>query len=110
MPARSVTATEAVPVWAGLATLVATTTWAPATAGGAYRPLLLIVPTAALPPGTPSTAQVAAPAPGTVAVNCCDWPSVSAAFRGVTRNWFGFWTVTVANPLPVPPMPVQLSV
>jgi hypothetical protein len=69
-----------------------------------------MVPTAALPPTTPSTLQVAAPPPGTVALNCCDCDRVSAALRGVTAKLFAFVMPTVAVAAPVPPAPVQVSV
>lgn len=52
------------------ATLVATIVCAPALPA-VNEPLELMVPTVLLPPRTPSTLQVAGPAPGTVAVNCC---------------------------------------
>jgi hypothetical protein len=110
-PARSVTATTALPDCEVLATLVATTlcvpTAVPATA--VYRPLALTVPTVLLPPAMPSTAQVAAPPPGTVAVNCCVCVSAMAAMVGdnVTAP-LEIVTVAVATPL-VPPAPLQVK-
>jgi hypothetical protein len=43
-----------------------------------------MVPTVALPPAIPSTAQDTAPPPDTVAVNCCVWAGVIAAIAGET--------------------------
>lgn len=63
------TATVAVAVWVEFATLVATMLCAPAPPA-VYKPAELMVPTVLLPLGMPSTVQLAAPPPGTVAVNC----------------------------------------
>jgi hypothetical protein len=62
-----------------------------------------------LPPAMPSTAQVAAPPPGTVAVNCCVWNRVMAAVLGdsVTAP-LEIVTVAVATLL-VPPAPLQVK-
>src|SRR5580658_388543 len=105
MPPRSVTAAVALPDIAGLATLVASTACVPAALGGTYKPLALIVPTVALPPPTPSTLQVAAPPPGTVAVNCCDCDSVSVAIGGVTGKLFEVVKLTVVEAAWFPPTP-----
>jgi hypothetical protein len=43
-----------------------------------------MVPTVALPPATPSTVQVTAPPPDTVAVYCCVCACVIAAIAGET--------------------------
>ncbi len=68
-PGRSVTATLAPAVCDVLATLVPKMLCKPAPPA-VYRPAALTVPTLVLPPGIPSTVQVAEPPPGTVAVNC----------------------------------------
>ena len=109
-PLKSVTATEALPDWPGLATLVAITVCVPAALGGTYKPLELIVPTVELPPEMPSTVQVAAPPPGTVAVNCCDCDRVSAACFGVTEKLFADVMLTTAEAAALPPTPEQVSV
>jgi hypothetical protein len=57
----------------------------------------------------PSTAQVAAPPPGTVAVNCWVWDTVSVAIVG-DRVTVPLEIVTVAvTRLLVPPAPLQLK-
>jgi hypothetical protein len=109
-PLKSVTATEALPDWVGLATLVATTVCVPAVLGGAYKPLELIVPTVELPPAMPSTVQVAAPPPGTLAVNCWDCDRVSAAYFGATGKLFPDVMLTTAEAAALPPTPEQVSV
>src|SRR5215831_12496204 len=51
-----------------------------------YSPVALIVPTALLPPATPSTSQLAprfCESPVTVAVNCCGCVEVTAARLGL---------------------------
>src|ERR1700722_18883789 len=109
MPARSVTATTALPDCEGLATLVATTVCVPTAVPAVYRPPEVTMPTAALPPAIPSTVQVAAPPPGTVAVNCwvCDTASVAIVGTTVTVP---LEIVTVAvTTLLVPPAPLQLK-
>lgn len=68
-----------------------------------------MVPTAALPPATPSTDHVAAPPPGTVAANCCVRDSVMAAILGDTATVPSeMVTVAVAMAL-VPPGPTQVN-
>jgi len=94
----------------GLATLVATTVCVPAALGGTYKPLELIVPTVELPPATPSTAHVAAPPPGTDAVNCCDCDRVSAAYFGDTEKPFADVMLTSAEAAALPPIPEQVRV
>lgn len=62
-----------------------------------------------LPPATPSTAQVAAPPPGTVAVNCWLCNRVIAAIAGDKATApFEIVTVAVAILL-VPPAPLQVK-
>jgi hypothetical protein len=63
------------------------------------------VPTVLFPPAMPSTFQVAAPPPGTVAVNCCDCDRVSAAYLGDTLKLFAFVMLTVAEAALLPPAP-----
>lgn len=53
------------------------------TAGGVYRPALLIVPISALPPGIPFTLQFTG-APGPVAMKACEVPSATLAALGET--------------------------
>jgi hypothetical protein len=66
-------------------------------------------PTLALPPAIVSTVHVAAPPPGTVAVNCWVWPIVSAALVGAMLMAAAVTvTVAVAAGL-VPPGPAQVS-
>jgi hypothetical protein len=84
-PARSVTATVDVAVCVGFAALVATMVCTPVLPA-VYRPVELMVPTLELPPAIASTVQVAAPPPGTVAVNCCVRVSVIAAAQGSSRR------------------------
>ncbi len=51
-------------------------TFIPGTADGAvYRPFVVIVPSADVPPGIPFTCHMTAvfPVPEMDAVNCCDW-------------------------------------
>jgi hypothetical protein len=109
MPARSVTATTALPDCAGLATLVATTVCVPTAVPAVYRPPEVTTPTAALPPAMPSTAHVAAPPPGTVAVNCWVCDTVSVAIVGTTVT-APLEIVTVAvTRLLAPPAPLQLK-
>src|ERR1700675_1060360 len=75
----------------------------------ALVPLALMVPTVLLPPATPSTAQVAAPPPGTVAVNCCVCVCTTAAIFGrIATAPLEIVTVAVATLL-VPPAPLQLN-
>lgn len=109
-PPKSVIATAALPDSVGLATLVANTVCIPAVPGGTYKPLELIAPTVELPPVMPSTAQVTAPPPGTVAVNCCDCDSVSAAYFGATAKLFAEVMLTTAEAAALPPVPEQVSV
>lgn len=93
-----------------MATLVASTVCVPAVPGATYRPLELTVPTVELPPAIPSTVQVAAPPPGTDAVNCWDCDIVSAAFFGVTEKLFADDMLTTVEAAPLPPTPEQVSV
>ena len=66
-------------------------------------------PDVPLPPATPSTVQVAAPPPGTVAVNCCVRDTVIAAVFG-DRLMVTLETVTAAVTVAlVPPAPLQVS-
>ena len=71
--AGAVTVTMAVALLLVSAWLMATTLWVPGEVPAAYKPLVEIVPTLALPPATPSTDQVTAVSVAfvTVAVNCC---------------------------------------
>ena len=62
----------------------------------------------ALPPATPSTVQVAAPPPGTVAVNCCVAPGERGNLGRHDDRAAGDVTVAVATLL-VPPAPVQVT-
>jgi hypothetical protein len=74
-----------------------------------YRPVELMVPTLELPPAIASTVQVAAPPPGTVAVNCCVRVSVIAAAVGA-RLIEALATVSVADAASVlPPGPLQIN-
>src|SRR4051794_25502921 len=68
--------------------VAAVTVCVPIVVGAVYRPVLVIVPTDADPPTTPSTDQftVGEPPPGRDGVNCCVWPGVSASWRGVRRT------------------------
>ena len=70
---RLITLTEALALLVLSATLVAVTVCVPVVGGAVYKPLVLTVPTVALPPFTPSTDQVTPVllVPVTVAVNCC---------------------------------------
>jgi hypothetical protein len=110
-PARSVTATTALPDCEVFATLVATTVCVPATvpATAVYRPPALTVPTVFVPPAMPSTDQVAAPPPGTVAVNCCVCSKAMTAILGdIATAPLEIVTVAVSTLL-VPPAPLQVK-
>src|SRR5215472_16465242 len=87
--------TVAEPTTAGCATLLAVILCVPRFPGGWYSPEEEIVPTVALPPVMPSTAQTTAwlVVFATVAVNCCVSVKVSAARPGCTV------TPTAANRL-----------
>jgi hypothetical protein len=67
------------------------------------------MPTAALPPATPSTVQLAAPPPGTVDVNCWVCDTVSVAILGDTVTVPVAIVTLVVAILLVPPAPVQVS-
>ena len=68
-----------------------------------------MVPTVLLPPAMPSTVQVAAPPPGTVAVNCWVRVSVIAAVVG-ERLMVTLETVSVAEAgVLLPPAPLQVN-
>lgn len=88
---------------------VATTLWVPGAVPAVYKPVALTTPTVPFPPATPSTAQLAVPPPGTVAVNCCVCDSGMEAIRGETVIApLAMATVTDATAL-VPPGPEQAS-
>src|ERR1700753_91735 len=68
-----------------------------------------MIPTLALPPATPSTVHVALALPGTVAVNCRDAPTTSAAVWGaMLMTVFEAVTNTAVLRL-LPPGPRQLN-
>src|SRR5882672_7710979 len=97
------TVTVAVSDFVVSATEIAFTVVAPAgtVAGAVYRPLALIVPTVALPPGTVFTCHVTVVfvAFVTVAVNCCIRPVTTVAVFGetVTVTAGGADTVTATE-------------
>ena len=83
----AVSVTVAVPICVVSACDVAVIVWvvlAGRIVGAVYRPVAVIVPVVALPPGVPSTAQVTAVfvEPATVAVNCCVAPPAMLAVVG----------------------------
>ena len=78
--------------------------------GAVYRPVLEIVPVAALPPAIPSALQFTAVelAPVTVAVNCSVPPKVTIALCGAMATLtllgrFGFTDDVPVNPHPAAP-------
>jgi hypothetical protein len=78
----------------------------PAAPGAVYRPVLVIVPVAALPPATPFTSHVTAvfDALAMLAVNCCGPPGATFAEAGETEIVIGGSGVVVEVP-PPPPQP-----
>jgi hypothetical protein len=101
----------AVELFVESSTLVATTeteTVVDKFAGAVYVPMLVIVPTSALPPGIPLTLQMTAEfvALFTVAMNACRAPSKTLAVDGATATVIAdVWAGGCDGPAPTAPQP-----